>query len=129
VPLREPICEASLECGQNIECRNACNAKAEAAITCTPTESFQVFSAGDDALYAALKKHGARLGVLAEEIQALRNAQSFIAERTPSDFAALGANNDQARACSARGIKANTEALETIRNLITADPTTRKFAL
>lgn len=129
VPLREPACEGSLECGQNIECRNACNAKAEAAITCTPTDDFQVFGVGDDALYKALKKHGAALGALAQEIDSLRNAQSFIAERAPSDFAALGANNDLARACAARGIMANTDALNTIRNLINANPTTRKYSL
>lgn len=124
--LTEAVCEGSLKCGQNAECENACQAKAELLKTCEDSKTVEAYAVSDEKLHAALVKHGPRMGRALASLGILRQAISFITKRSYADFVAIGASGDLVKACVAKG-KKDVEAAESkYATLASANPTVRK---
>lgn len=120
-------CEGTLNCGQNIECNNACEAAALLATKCEEPTLLQLYSVSDPVLYAAIAKHYGKLGKAITQLSYLRNAFGFIGNRTYADFSRIGLSGDLTRACVAKG-RVNVDAADAkIRALLAADATTRKY--
>lgn len=116
-------CNGRLDCGQNLECELACQAKATIQATCTLPTQIEVEAITDTALYAILRKYGAQLFVASQRANTLRAAAGLIAERRTGDFLTIGAKGDLVRACVARGNTAVKNANVTIKALTNADIT------
>jgi len=120
-------CEGSLNCSQNTECANACEARAALATTCSEPTVFEVYAVSDPQLGAAFTKYGAKVGKAITELAYLRNALGFLEKRAYGDFVGIGLHGEVTRACVAKG-NADVDAADAkIRDIITADFTARKF--
>lgn len=122
------VCLGTLNCGQNLECENACQARALLAQAkgCTDPKVVEVYAITDATFYAALTKKGAQIGAALERVKLLRATFGFVGERAGGDFAAIGLTGDLVRKCVALG-RSNVAAASTkLDNIVNADPTTRK---
>ncbi|WP_394841509.1 hypothetical protein LZC95_31095 [Pendulispora brunnea] len=121
------VCQGRLNCGQNIECENACQARGQLAISCNEPKVMEVYAVSDPALREAWKKHGARLAKAISEVRALRNAHGFIGNRSYGDFVSIGLQGDLVRACVAQG-RTNVASADTkISAMVNADPSHRRY--
>lgn len=125
--LASPTCRGTLKCNQNTECQNACAARALLKATCEEPKSIEVYSISDAQLGAALKKGAPKLGKASTQLAVLRDVLSNIRGRAYGDFVALGLRGDLARACVAEGNQKINAADTKITNMISVDPSTRKF--
>lgn len=125
--LTDAVCEGARTCGQNAQCNNACQARARFASTCKDPAGAQAFAVSDPALHAALRKHAGILGRAVSRLTLVRTALGFISTQAYGDFIAIGLSGDLVRACVAEGQKNAAAADTTVRAVIAADPTTRKF--
>jgi hypothetical protein len=126
------VCEGALNCGQNRECANACEAKAALDAVCVDPLVMQAYSVTDPILYKALQAHGKALGKAVALLRKAQRAYAFIGNRNYGDFVALAggdaglpfpAQGDLATACMREGT-ANTAASNEILVLDTSnDPT------
>lgn len=121
-----PICMGNLACGQNAECENACQAKAQLAQVCKEPTTLEEYAISDPALLAAWKKHGPRLAKAVSQIRLLRAAFGFVGSRAYGDFVAIGLKGDLIRACVAKGNSNVSQADAKIRAMGSADPTLPK---
>lgn len=123
----DAFCEGTLKCGQNSECENACEARAQLATTCDDPKFLEVYGVTDPALRAAFQKYGAKLAKAVSQLELLRTAYGYIGSRAYGDFVAIGLQGDLARACVAHGNDTVAAANTKLTAAIAADPTVRKF--
>lgn len=121
------VCEGTLKCGQNVECSNACEAKASLDTVCTDPFVMQAYSVTDPALYAALQKFATPLGKAVAKLHKAQRAYSFIGNRNYGDFVALGAKGDLAYACAKEGAANTSAAKEILEPTTGVDPTTVRY--
>ncbi|WP_394827264.1 hypothetical protein [Pendulispora albinea] len=121
------ICKGKLRCNQNVECENACQARAQLATTCAEPRTLEMYAITDPALLAAFQRHGAKLAKPISELRILRTAFGFLGRRAYGDFVTIGLRGDLARACVAKAVANVADADVAIRAIITADPTVRKL--
>lgn len=119
-------CEGALQCGQNAECENACQAKVALSKTCSDSKAIEAYAVSDEVLHAALVKHGPKLGKALASLQILRTAISFISKRAYGDFVAIGLKGDLAKACVAKGNQDVAAAEAKFATVASANPTVRK---
>lgn len=120
------LCEGKLNCGQNAECNNACEAKAALAEVCDDPYVLQVYATTDPALYDALRANGLAIAKAVSKLHRAATAYSYIGNRNYGDFVALGAKGDLAYACAKQGADAMATAGKLLLDLGSADPTNVK---
>lgn len=127
------VCEGRLNCNQNTECSNACEAKAALATTCADPLAIEVYAVTDPALYNALRTNGVKLAKASNKLKSVQQAFAFIGNRTYGDFVALKNSNlafpaegDLGKRCAEEGLKNTTAAAAILGPIQTADPTTVK---
>jgi hypothetical protein len=120
------VCMGKLNCGQNTECENACEARALLAQQCELPKTLEMYAISDPALLGAWQKHGAKLGKAVAELKILRSAFGFVGSRAYGDFVAIGLRGDLVRACVAKGSENVTAADAKIRAMVAVDPTIPK---
>src|SRR5262249_22107699 len=125
-PMQGTACRGKLDCGQNVECGNACAVKAALTLKCTPPAGIELEAVSDSKLHDAIKNHGGALAVAIQTLNALRTAELAIQDRGISDFEAIHATGEVVRACVNRGQAALSKADTAIKAAVNADPTRRK---
>ncbi|WP_394830810.1 hypothetical protein LVJ94_30305 [Pendulispora rubella] len=121
------VCQGRLNCGQNAECENACQARGELATSCSEPRVMEVYAVSDPALREAWKKHGARLAKALSEVESLRTARGFIKNRAYGDFVTIGLQGDLVRTCVAQGRTIVDNADTKISAMLNSDPTHRRY--
>ena len=116
-------CTGVLNCGQNTECENACEAQAALAVTCAEPTIVEAYGVSDPAFSQAMVTKGAQLGRAVTQLDSLRNALEFIGNRAYGDFVAIGLSGDLVRACVTQGNTNVATASTAIDSAISANPT------
>ena len=101
------ICEGEVACGQNVQCNNACQAKARLAATCSEPVAGSYILATDKPLYDALTKYAGPLGKAVNDLAQIRAALAFVSKTELGDFKRepLNLSGDLLRVCAEEGRK------------------------
>jgi hypothetical protein len=120
VPMTGVKCTVPPSCEATAECKNICAVKGALATTCEAPSAVDVRLAGDNPMYAALKKHIAEFAALSMEATLLSDTSASITGASVAEYKAIGATRDRARVCVTAGAQTVDEARTRLASIVGA---------